>query len=356
MRGLFGLRPRVLALIDLMQDIDVILPVILALRADGRFALSVRVSRWLSAESPRTAALLRRHALPFRLVRRTEVTAGAAPSLRGVAAVICASESSHPAHAAGHALAGRASTLGIRSYALQHGFENVGLFGVEAGAARFASDVVFCWFPEAARPADLPGDTAARLAHVGRPLLAAEAGAPPAPAFDLGVFENLHWDRYDERDRQAFRQGLFAVASAMPRRRILLHPHPAGRWADGLSHELAPFGNITRVSADEARARPGGGAALLQGVRRVITTPSTVALDAAQLGRPTALAAAGGDPYRPLPVLSGPQDWVAFASAAESDGAALDQFLSRVLVAGDAAPRILERLGRDLLGESGTDD
>ena len=342
-------RPRVLALVDLVQDIDALLPVLRAIAASPELSLRIVVSRWLAKESPRTEALLRRHGLAFAYVRRREIIEGRAPSLRGIAAVLAASESSHPAHAAGHALALRARALGLGTYALQHGFEQIGLFGPEAAAARFASTTVFCWFAPDAAPEDLPEETRAVLAPVGRPSPPGGWEADGAPAYELGVFENLHWDRYSDVDRSSFRDGLMAVARALPKARILLRPHPAGGWADQLGHELAPFQNIVRASAPEARGRLGGGADILKGLSRVITTPSTVALDSALAGIPVALAAFGGASYRPLPVLDGPEAWVAFASGQAYDPGVLDQFRLRVLVAGDGAPRIVERLGRDLV-------
>ncbi len=341
-------RPRVLVLVDLVQDIDTLLPVMLAIEAASDLSLKIVVSRWLRKESPRTEALLRRRGLGFACVRRREIIDGAAPSLRGVDAVLTASESSHPAHAAAHALALRARAGGVKTYAVQHGFEQIGLYGREAADAHFASETVFCWFPGSASPDDLPESTRASLAPVGRP-------SPPGgwrrerPAYDLGVFENLHWDRYGEADRLRFKQGLLSVARALPDLRILLRPHPAGGWADQLGHELAPFQNIVRASADEARGRLGGGADILKELSRVITTPSTVALDSALAGIPVALALSGGGVYAPLPVLDSPEGWVAFASGEAYDLGLLDQFCSRVLVAGDGAPRIVERLGRDLV-------
>ncbi len=343
-----GRRPRVLVLVDLVQDIDVLLPVLLALRSSATLVPVIRVSRWLSRESPRTEALLRSHGFAFGRVRRREVVEGRAPSLRGIGAVLTASESSSPAHAAGHALARRARDAGVAAYTVQHGFENVGLFGHGAGEAHFASATVFCWFPPSATPDDLPAETLARLAHVGRPAPAGGWRAAPQDRFDLGVFENLHWDRYTDADRQAFTEGLIATARALPDARILVRPHPAGGWADQLSHELAQFANITAALASETRRDMAGGAQVLQGIRRVITTPSTVAMDAALAGLPVALAAAGGAAYQPLPVLRTPQDWVQFARGDAIGTAPLDQFLARVLVAGDGAPRIAERLGRDL--------
>ena len=342
-------RPRILALVDLVQDIDTLLPVLLAIEASPHLSLKIVVSRWLQKESPRTEALLRRHALGFVYVRRRQIIDGAAPSLRGVDAVLAASESSHPAHAAAHALALRARAAGVKTYGMQHGFEQIGLYGPQAAGAHFASETVFCWFPRAAAPGDLPEDTRARLAPVGRPSPPGGWRRDPAVSYDLGIFENLHWDRYSDSDRASFREGLLAVAQALPQLRILLRTHPAGAWADQLGHELAPFQNIVRASAEEARGRLGGGADILRGLSRVITTPSTVALDSAMAGIPVALAVSGGASYAPLPVLDAPEGWVAFASGEAYDPGVLDQFRSRVLVAGDGAPRIVERLGRDLV-------
>ena len=350
MRRLFAPRPpRVLVLVDLVQDIDALLGVLVALGEEPRLSLTIVVSRWLERESPRTEALLHAHGLDFTYVRRRDIIEGRAPSLRGVQAVLAAAESSHPAHAAGHALAARARGLAIKTYALQHGFEQIGLFGPEAALATFASQTVFCWFPPEAAPPDLPAETKSKLIPIGRPIPPGGWGRDAEPAFELGVFENLHWERYTRQDRAQFLEGLTAAARALPHARILLRPHPAGRWADELGHELAQFKNIVRPSAAEARARQEGGAQVLRGISRVITTPSTVALDSALAGIPVALAADGGASYRPLPILGGPDAWVAFACGATYDRLQLDQFRSRVLVAADGAARIVERLGWDLV-------
>ncbi len=343
---------RILVFIDLVQDIDVLLPLLLALREGGFSRVRVIVSRWLVRESPRTAGLLGAHGIDFSYVKRRDVIDGRAPSLRGVAAVFSAAESSHPAHAAAHALAIRAGAIGARTYVLQHGLENVGLIGHDSHGAVFASETVFCWFPPAAIPADLADDTRARLSHVGRPFPPGGWRKPDRPRFGLGVFENLHWERYAESDRERFLEGLVAVARSRPDLRILLRPHPAGAWSDQLSHQLAQFSNITRADAGLARQSPDGSADILGEIARVITTPSTIALDAALAGVPTALAAGGGAVYHPLPELRTPRDWIAFSQGDGFDPSALDQFRSRVLLAGDGAPRILDRLCRDLLGLS----
>jgi hypothetical protein len=80
----------------------------------------------------------------------------------------------------------------------------------------------------------------------------------------------------------------------------------------------------------------------------VITTPSTVALDAALAGRAVALAVGGGSIYTPLHVLEGPGDWLAFAQSDNAMTAELDEFKRRVVVEGCAVDRIVERMCLDL--------
>lgn len=343
---------RLLVFIDLVQDIDVLLPLCLAFREDGRLPLQVVATHWLARQSPRTAQLLEAHGFEFTYVSRRKVIDGFAPALGGVAGVLLASESTHGAHSASRTLARRAKAAGLKTYLLQHGLENIGLFGVEARDATFESETVFCWYPPSAAPTDLPAETLPKLVHAGRPAPPGGWGHDAEPSFDLGVFENLHWIRYTDAERRAFQDNLAATAAALPSARILLRPHPAGAWADRLSHELAQFGNITLDRASETRRRLEGGAQVLRGIRRIITTPSTVALDAALSGLPTALAMAGGAVYEPLPVLATAADWIDFASREAVDSTTLDLFRRRVLVEGDGAHAIVERLSCDLASDS----
>ena len=71
-------RPQVLAFVDLVQDVDVLLPVVLALRHDAELSPKVLVSRWLERESPRTAARLQAEGVPFSYARRRDVVEGRA--------------------------------------------------------------------------------------------------------------------------------------------------------------------------------------------------------------------------------------------------------------------------------------
>jgi hypothetical protein len=88
--------------------------------------------------------------------------------------------------------------------------------------------------------------------------------------------------------------------------------------------------------------------ALLGNMAAVITTPSTVALDAARYGLPVAVFGGGLDlsNYQPLPLLQALTDWQTFVKAALDDEqrgglkSAASSFVGRVLVEGDGAQRI----------------
>jgi hypothetical protein len=330
-----ALTKRVLVLIDLPQDVEVVMPLLMLGLADYRdgWDLKIVVSRWLKAAHPEAVAQLQATLLKFRFVSRSEVIAGREPDLGKFHAVITASESSHPAHAAGHALALRAKAMGLLTFTLQHGLENVGLGMGDEG--EIASDVFFCWFPPQTN-ASFPEAIRDRLHHVGRPR--EEPREPVAPRFDIGVFENLHADRYADEDREAFVAGLEAIARAGAR--ILLRPHPAGRWSAGL--DLAAWPNVTLQTE-------GSGQAAVEASARVVTTPGTVVLDAAQAGRPVALAGRqGGGLYQPFPILRTAEDWLAFAAAADEQAEARRAFLDRVLMPGYAINRVIGRIEDDL--------
>ncbi len=78
----------------------------------------------------------------------------------------------------------------------------------------------------------------------------------------------------------------------------------------------------------------------------VITTPSTIALDAARYGVPTALATYGiaAQNYAPLPRLEQAGDWLAFVDQMRRglyERKKLDSFFADATVPGDAVARIV---------------
>jgi hypothetical protein len=206
------------------------------------------------------------------------------------------------------------------------------------------SDTVFCWFdPKYAHP-DMPPETRTRLVGIGRPAI---TQAPAPPRFDLGVFENLHWDRYRDEARSDFMRCLLSLADNRPELRIYVRSHPAGGWLDNEAASLLRQSNITFASADASRHCLESGREAAATSRRVITTPSTVALDGAMAGRPVALFGQPGPAYAPLPVLGQAADWIAFADG-RRDGTDDHAFLIRHLAAGDWRKALTDHLSQGL--------
>jgi hypothetical protein len=334
-------RPTVLVLVDLIQDLDVLLPVIERLRDEPRLRLRVLVSRWLLKDAPRTLDTLKAGGLTAKTERRADLVSGRAPSLAGVAATVTASDSAAAPHRAGYALASRARALGRRTYTVQHGVE---LAAPGETPAPLASAVLFCWGPYGEVEAHPLG---VEVVAVGRPWRG-EPSPAPSPIYDLGVFENLHWDRYDEADRERFLTALETLLRARPGVRVLARAHPAGGWLDAHAETLSRFPNVTLQLSGASRESPQSGAAVVRSAARVITTPSTVALDAAQSGRPVALASPGGKAYAPLPVLTDPEGWIAFADRPPLPGVAETTLLALHVAPGDAAEEIASRIIFDL--------
>ena len=327
-------RIRILVFIDLIQDLDVLAPFIARLSADRAFSLRVIVSKWLLTASPRTAAVLETVKAPFKTVKRHAVVCGTLPTLGGVDALLTASESNHAAHTAGWALTRRANAAGVATYTVQHGLRMPGLGG--ATPASFASNKLLCWFSEDSQPTGLSEDTRAKLAFVGRVINPAELAAEAR--FDLAIFENLHDEVYSDADRQKFLETLFSALRARGDLRVCIRTHPAGAWLDPYTEEIKRTGAVF-ISSAEARASKGGAAVLIAEARSVLTTPSTVALDAAQAGRPVGLALTGGENFKPLAVLSDAEAWLAFAGTSRF-GPAEEAFLAKHLASGDAWARV----------------
>lgn len=325
--------PRVLVFIDLVQDLDVLLPLLIGMRESEGLEQEVIVSRWVLQSASRIRMTLRAHGIGFRTVDRNHVICGRTPSLESVSAVVTATESAADTHIASFVLASRAEARGVPTYTLQHGLE-IEWDSHREGASRY----LFTWFEQPPEACDHP-----ILVPVGRPWL----GAPVVPRFDAGVFENLHWNRYTEAERQAFLDNLTGLAEARPTLSILARSHPAGGWLDAHADRLSHLPNVTFEPSRAARRSMAPGPAVVASARRVITTPSTVALDAAMAGRPVGLACEGGQLYQELPVLRSLSDWIGFCDADVGADRARKAFLQPLMSTGDAVSRIIDRLRGD---------
>ncbi len=357
--------PLLLVLIDIHQDLDILLPVLLALRSRAEVRLRIALTDWLVTESPRVLNTLAAHGFSFDIYPRDEVRRGDAPLLGGVDGVLSGAETNVRAHKSGHTLVGRARARGAASFTLQHGFENIGLTykdGLHDEGVRFASDVIFTWCGADDLADWIAPETRAAVVPVGSPKTV-PSPASPTPlhqgfwARTVGVFENLHWARFSEVYRERFIEDLRDAASANPDTLFLVKPHHAGRWASRHRDRIAQTANLVVVDPTDSAWEPHTAPALIASVDRVLTTPSTVALDAARTGRPVAVLGYDLDLplYAPLPVIRVREDLARFLDE-DADAALLrnEAFLARARLPGRADHRIAALIAGRLRNQAQT--
>jgi hypothetical protein len=326
-------RGAVLIALDLIQDLDVALPLIDAMTDRGGIDLRIVVTGWLHRRSPRVAQELADRDLKPLIFSRDALLSGTAPSLDGVGGVVSFAESSLPAHERAHALTRRARSLRIPTFSFQHGVENVGLTRLDhedGEVPSLLSDHIFAWGPVSAG-VQASRDLRPRLVHVGRlapsPKPTAElSGALTTFRSIVAVFENLHWNRYDNAWRRRFLADCVEFAALNPERAVLIKPHHGGLWTVRNTHQFPQWPtNLVLADPTDPFWEPFTAPSILQVADLVITTPSTVALDAVQAGKRVAVAAYGLSlpAYEPLPLLNGLQDWRNFAAAEQLTDEAL---------------------------------
>ena len=240
---------------------------------------------------------------------------------------------------------------GARALTLQHGLDNGGMtFGPRSRANAFSADLILTWggahrLSDAASP-----EVKARAIPVGCPKRIFARGDftdfPHADRPFIAVFENLHWRRYNKAYREQFVRDLAATAEAAPDMHFVVKPHMGGQWfVRGGSNAPLPS-NVEIAHPVAARWRRFRADAFLAHASAVITTPPTIALDAARYGVPTALVTndieAGN--YHPLPRLEQPADWLAFVDQVRrvrTTARRKRRFSRTPLFPGDAVGRIL---------------
>ncbi len=345
--------------LSLIQDLDLALPILLqAMRAGVPVVALCNMA--LVRSSTRLAHSLQEHGIEhvflaenFYLDKRFRLP----PKLTTLLTV---TESNLAPHTFTRQLTEIANASGIFTATLQHGFENVGLtYDDEFQAADkidFASRRVYLWGGPETLHFKVRAATVQKCVPAGCPKPASIPkasldGVVPAGTTVIGVFENLHWRRYSNEYRQFFLDAVQALAHRFPEVLFLVKPHHAGLWLTKRFEGDAPqAANILIADPLSPAWAPYTAPSLLGHLRAVITTPSTVALDAARHGLPVAVVAHGMalENYAPLPTLENAADCEAFVRAALDLGAhttLLDrsaEFVDRVLVPGNAAERIVK--------------
>lgn len=345
-------RPTVMVLLDLVQDLDIALPLIDRLRGLPDVESRILVSTWLLRRSPRVGKELAQRDIAYETCSRDAILNGSQPDLDGVSALVSPAESSLSAHERAHALFLRARRQNIPTFSMQHGVENVGLKQADFEDDRLesiASDHLLIWTRlELTTRCRVP-DLGPRRVAVGRLRHAGRAETELASAFDrydsvVAVFENLHWNRYSGDWRRHFLNDLVGFAASHPGVAVLLKPHHGGLWSIRNTHRLSDWpGNLVIADPTDPYWEPYTATALIGLADLVITTPSTVALDAVELHKPVAVAAYGLDlpAYSPLPLLEGLEDWQTFFDTARTGDHARRRalFADRTVDDGDAPAR-----------------
>jgi hypothetical protein len=225
----------------------------------------------------------------------------------------------------------------------------------------FSSKTFFTWVHVQDLPTETPSETREKCIAVGCPKFIDAPGAvveiPGHPATNklVIVFENLHWCRYSDNYRQRFLQDLEQTALAYPQITFLVKPHHTGLWLTKRYQGKLPAANNLIVADPKAPAWEAFTApALIQTADMVITTPSTVAIDAVRAGCPVAVV--GYDlplpNFEPLPLLRNSEDWRQLCSRANRNDEELlkriNEFSETCLVPGDAVQKIVDHLSADI--------
>jgi glycosyltransferase involved in cell wall biosynthesis len=353
--------PVLTVVLHLVQDLDLALPILREARGAG-----LACEAWCSAElfgkSPRVLAFLQREGFPLRVLPESEQALRAFRFAPGTRALLTIAETSLGPHRVPRALTEAALRQGVFAATLQHGFENVGLTYEDTLHAidkvTIAAQRIYTWGPAATLHPRIGDAVRARCVPVGCPkdadVPAASLGALlPADRPVVGLFENLHWHRYSSAYRAGFVEHVESLAQSFPQVFFLVKPHHAGVWLSRRYEGERPAApNLLIADPQSPDWEHHTAAALLPHLSAVITTPSTVAMDAARKGLPVAVVAGDlqVDSYAPLPLLVSGPDWREFVAGALEPGrrealrALSGRFVERVLVPGNAARRIVEDL------------
>ena len=342
---------KILFFLDYIQDVDLLLPLARKASEKSGWQVSVCFTDRLYGRFPCAASDFKSLPVQFRVVARWKILLGLGLDLEGLDVLVTASESNLRPHWAAHRLTQQANRRGIKTYTLQHGFEQAGLTYFDRrnppGTVCYASQRIFIWGEEATLHPDTPADVKARCVSVGCPKELRGPGAmqkPEGRPFVVAVFENLHWHRYTNEYRAQFAADLKETAGRFPEILFSVRPHPDHRWIE--RNHAGLFSDVTSLVLN------GDG---IRDANAVITTLSTVALDGAMAGLPVAVVAydLNVSPYRPLFAVRSQDDWCGFirsVTGASGHGEwanASRQFVNRTVIQGDAVEAILRVLRSD---------
>ncbi|WP_020408808.1 hypothetical protein [Hahella ganghwensis] len=315
--------PELIFLVNLPQDIDLVKPLIdVAIQKQLTFAV------WTSLGAikswPQIAQFIHSSEFDWRVLNDFpgDLSDQVLPS--STHTMLAVTETSLRPHQFSHNLVELANKKGLYTATLQHGFENVGLSYSDdihaISRVSFASKKIYTWGEVDTLHDEVSSCTRLKCFPVGCPKpLHVDKSVPferlVANKIAIGIFENLHWHRYSDGYRAFFLDGIDTVAKAFPDILFVIKPHAAGKWfTDRYLGTKPESDNLIVLNSKDSRWCNLSAPQMLENLAAVITSPSTVALDASRVGLPTAVVGECLElsNYSPLPMIRKDSDWLEF--------------------------------------------
>jgi hypothetical protein len=349
--------PIVVFVLHLIQDLDVILPVIKEAQRRA-IPFAVWCSTTLLKKSPRVLTIL--HDIKVSPVALMDKGLSGHPSFSlATKALLSVAETNLGPHTFTRWLTEGANEAGIATATMQHGLENVGLTYSDEihhiQKINFAAQKIYLWGPLTSLHPEINPATQSKCIPMGFPKPVSDTTANLDHLIDknatvVGIFENLHWHRYTDSYREFFIEGVQSLAERFPEIVFLIKPHHAGMWLTKRYKGDQPVAaNLVIANPESADWQHYTADHLLGRMRAVITSPSTVALDAARRNLSVAVVAheLEVELYEPLKLIRSAQDWgdfVAQTLALEHPDTLSRAFVERTVMSGPTAARILDDL------------
>ena len=176
----------------------------------------------------------------------------------------------------------------------------------------------------------------------------------------IAIFEGLHAERFDNSYTKNFFYDLQSVAKEFQKFQFILKPHP--NVLTRSPEHILFLKNLRKVNIIDPNSNNNTinllTSELLAVANAIITTPSTICLDAAMANTPVAVTRYDQpkkyyEIYKPLPLLNNVNDWREFLRAAEETPQHIrsltKNFLHRRILPGNAAKRIVKIIETDSL-------
>ncbi len=348
----------VIFVINLIQDIDMVLPIILEAMALNKRVL-VYCNTKLAATSPRVSSLLEMHHIPVLMMVEGMCQDEAFKFPASAKVLFSVVETNLGPHRFSRQLTEAANKAKLLTTTIQHGFENPGLtYDDEYHSIKkinFASQRIYLWGAEDTLHPKLSVKTKRKCVVMGCPKPAYVDKVNfddvlPQGRKVVGVFENLHWLRYSDEYREFFISNVERLAERFPDVIFLIKPHHAGMWLTRrYKGAMKSLPNLIVADPSSSKWEAHTAPAIIAHCDAVITSPSTVALDAARQSVPVAVVAYQLDlsNYSPLPQIKHSTDWAQFVN----DIAAEERRQSNITLANHFVRRVtrLGNVARDIV-------